>query len=116
MMIVQKSALAHQGAYRSIGNTNCRMAPSVNVFYTAQEGFPKMHSPRKLRAVMEFPLVSVVSSKADSDWLGALSTKTRLENLCSVIVLTKTFNELRNLWKWFNSNDPKTFLFKYLFN
>ena len=46
----------------------------------------------------------------------ALSTKNQWENLCSIIVLTKTFNWFRNLWKWFNSIDSKIILFKYLFN
>ena len=55
MTIVLKSALAHQGAYRSIGNTNCRMAPSVNAFYTAQEGFPQV--ALTLVVTLEFALV-----------------------------------------------------------
>ena len=45
MMIVLKNALAHQDASCLIGNINCPMAPTVNAFYTAQEGFPKMHAP-----------------------------------------------------------------------
>ena len=41
MMIVLKSALAHQGASCLIGNINYLMAPSVSAFYTVQGGFPK---------------------------------------------------------------------------
>ena len=65
MMIVLKNALVNQDALCSIGNINCHMAPSVNAFYIAQEGFPKVAFT--LVVTLGFALVSAVSPKPDSD-------------------------------------------------